>query len=362
MANKIVDANLIVNGEIRMPYKYQKGEISIESETELSEYGLMLPERKWGYQSYFITTEGYNRQEYYEVPCMGLIGGFFDARLVFDPYGQATTPTPSDVNTAKPRVICRYSGFQGIGFILDVIVCNARDNRLSTFTVAESDRASFVDWIKANNIASEADTDFLQFQVGDALAKLAATSALKTETWSLKEANHECDAVVLPLTEDIGVFQSMKEQGIDFHRSRNIYVDLEKIAGLGWISDIFAGFESLPIGVRYHLFFGNTQSPTKLNWDLKAIESNVESTVYLDANYPSAKCEFMRVTDSWTYADWEATTARLNPSIDSGLNDEADTTALTEYMDSNKLTYEKTASGIRADVASLLSSIVGKIK
>lgn len=362
MANKAINANLIVDGNLRMPYRLQNGEYTFESETTLDDRGLILPHKNEAYRIYYIEQIMYNQQESYKVPGMGTGGNFFTAFLVFDPFGQATIPSSSAAKTAKPRVICKYGGFQGVGFNLDVVVCNARDNRLSTFTVAESDREAFVEWIKANNIASEADTDFLQFQVGDALAKLASTSALKTEAWSLQAANPECDSVVLQLTEDIGIFQAMKEQGIDFLRSRNIYIDMEKIAGLGGVSDIFAGFEALPIGVRYHLFFGNTQTPTKLNWDGKSIESNVEPSVYLDKSYPSAKCEFMRATDGWIYADWEAKTLSLAPTIDSGLNNETDTTALTDYMNNNKLTYEKTANGIRADVASLLASIVSKLK
>lgn len=193
-------------------------------------------------------------------------------------------------------------------------------------------------------------------------ATQSALAAVKTNAWKLDTANPECGAVVLQLSEDIGIFQSMKEQGIDYSRSRNIYIDVEKIAGLGTITNVFEGFEKLPIGVRYHLFFGNTQSSTKLNWDDKLIESNVASSVWLDANYPSAKCEFMRVTDSWTYADWEARTQSLAPAIDSGLSDnpDKDTSMLKDYMDKNSIAYDKVGTGVKVDLIGLLANIVSK--
>ena len=194
-------------------------------------------------------------------------------------------------------------------------------------------------------------------------ATQTALTSVKNNAWKLDAANPECGAVILPLSEDIGIFQTMKEQGIDFSRSRNIYVDLEKMAGLNWITNVFEGFENLPIGVRYHLFFGNTQVPIKLNWDSKAIESNVEPSVGLDANYPSAKCEFLRVTDSWTYADWEARTLSLAPAIDSGLsgNPDKDTSMLRDYMDKNGIAYEKVGTGVRTDLIELLANVVGKL-
>ncbi len=194
-------------------------------------------------------------------------------------------------------------------------------------------------------------------------ATQSALNAVRNNAWKLDTANPECDAVVLQLSEDIGIFQTMKEQSIDYSRSRNIYVDLEKIAGLGGITNVFDGFESLPIGVRYHLFFGNSKAPIKLNWDSKAIESNVESSVYLDGNYPSAKCEFIRLTDSWTYADWEAQTQSLAPAIDSGLsgNPDKDTSMLRDYMDKNGITYEKVGTGVKTDLIGLLANVVGKL-
>lgn len=345
MADTTVDTNLTVNGNLTgKTFSGEKVEIGT-SVGQASASNVFRP--------FFRQTSG----DYYTI--LELITKI--ATFTFDPY-QGTLPlTVNNVGSVVPSISCTYQDEKAQVY-LEIPFCNSRHNMVSTFTVATSARAAFEAWVRASGIKYNRESSYIRFQVGDALAKLASTSAAKTEVWNLQQANSECDAVVLQPGEDIGIFQMMKEQGVDFLQSRNIYTDLAKFAGLGEISDVFAGVEDLPIGVRYHLFFGNTQDPVKLNWDAKAIESNVDSSVYLDANFPSAKCEFMRVTDSWTYADWEAKSLALAPAVDSGLSDnpEKDTATLRDYMDKNGIAYENVNESVRVNLVNLLASLVTK--
>lgn len=180
--------------------------------------------------------------------------------------------------------------------------------------------------------------------------------AKASEVWKLDEANAEVESVVLQLANK-GVFETMAEAGINLLTSRNIYVDLSKAESS---LDIFAGSAGLPTGVRYHIFFGNTVGDVKLNWSESEIESNMSGgSIGLTSVYPAAKCEFMRVTKNWTFADWEATINNVSHVIDTGTLDKNDNDILQGYLDKHAVPYDKTANGSLFDVAKMFASIVG---
>lgn len=183
-------------------------------------------------------------------------------------------------------------------------------------------------------------------------------TALKGNAWKLDIANPECETVVLTLQQGQGIFEAMAKAGIDYSQSRNIYVDLSE-AGEWSGENLFAGYENAPVGVRYHIFFGNVKTAIKLYW-ASSIESNkLSGNLALTKEYPTAKCEFMRVTDSWTYADWEALIDEVSHVIDTGTASESDNSTLMNYMDNNKISYEKTANGALVNIIPLLAALVG---
>ena len=170
--------------------------------------------------------------------------------------------------------------------------------------------------------------------------------------WKLQAANAEVAAVVVAIEGNKGVFETMKGAGIDFSQSRNIYVDLSKAENI--IDDIFAGYKELPVGVRYHLFFGNTQTDVKMNY---SVESNLTSPLALTTDYPTAKCEFMRVTEDWTFADWEAKINSVSHSMDTGTLDSKESSTLQAYLDKQGIPYEKTSGGVLTNIGSILAAL-----
>lgn len=193
---------------------------------------------------------------------------------------------------------------------------------------------------------------------GTAYATQTALNSLQNNAWKLSEANAEVESVVVQLTNK-GIFETMTEAKINPLTSRNIYVDLSKAENL--ILDIFAGYKDLPVGVRYHIFFGNTPHDVKLNWTQSEIESNIAGGVIgLTAAYPTAKCEFMRVTETWTFADWEAKINNVNHVVDTGTASESDNSTLMNFMDNNKIAYSKTAKGALVNISALLAALAGQ--
>ena len=181
-------------------------------------------------------------------------------------------------------------------------------------------------------------------------------NAVKNNAWKLDIANPECETVVITLQQGQGIFEAMEKADIDYSKSRNIYVDLSA-AGEWSGENIFAGYEKAPIGVRYHIFFGNVKTAIKLYW-ASTIESNkLSGNLALTAEYPTAKCEFMRVTDSWTYADWEALIDEVSHVIDTGTASERDNSTLMNYMDNNKVSYTKTPKGALVNITTLLAAL-----
>lgn len=183
-------------------------------------------------------------------------------------------------------------------------------------------------------------------------------NSVKNNAWKLDEANAEVSTVVIALQGDMSVFAAMDKAGINYQTSRNIYVDMSEADFT--ITDIFAGYENLPVGIRYHIFFGNTKHDCKINWNESKVESNkLSGNFALTAEYPTAKCEFMRVTDSWTYADWEALIDEVSHLIDTGTASESDNSTLMNYMDNNKVAYTKTAKGALVNITALLAALAG---
>ena len=186
-------------------------------------------------------------------------------------------------------------------------------------------------------------------------------NSVKNNAWKLDEANAECKTVVVSLVGNQSVFERMEKDGISYQTSRNIYVDMSEADST--INNIFAGYENLPVGVRYHIFFGNTKADCKIYWNESKVESNkLSGNLALTVDYPTAKCEFMRVTDSWTYADWEALIDEVSHLIDTGTASESVNSTLMNYMDNNKVSYEKTTNGALVNIIPLLAALVGNGK
>lgn len=194
----------------------------------------------------------------------------------------------------------------------------------------------------------------------NAYALHADLNSVKNNAWKLDIANPECETVVITLQQGQGIFEAMEKAGIDYSKSRNIYVDLSKVSSIvggNIIDNLFSGYENLPVGVRYHIFFGNVQSSVKIYW-LKPIESNIPYRVVgLTSDYPTAKCEFLRVTTDWTYADWEAAINQVDFSLDTGTASESDNSTLMNYMDNNKVSYTKTPKGALVNITTLLAAL-----
>lgn len=182
-------------------------------------------------------------------------------------------------------------------------------------------------------------------------------NSVKNNAWKLDEANAEVSTVVIALQGDMSVFAAMDKAGINYQTSRNIYVDMSEADFT--ITDIFAGYENLPIGIRYHIFFGNTKHDCKINWNESKVESNIIPSLGITPAYPTAKCEFMRVTEEWTYADWEAKIENVSHIIDTGTASESDNSTLMNYMNSNKVSYTKTSNGALVNITALLAALAG---
>ena len=188
-------------------------------------------------------------------------------------------------------------------------------------------------------------------------ATVAELTTAQNNAWKLSEANAESDTVVLSLQGNMSVFAALEKAGFNYESSRNIYVDLSGADSS--IDDIFAGFEKVPVGIRYHIFFGNTKADCKINWNSSKVESNIVPSLGLTSAYPSAKCEFMRVTEAWTYADWEAKIENVSHVIDTGTLDDTNNSILQGYLDKNGISYEKTAKGSLFNLANMLAALAG---
>lgn len=194
----------------------------------------------------------------------------------------------------------------------------------------------------------------------NAYALQADLNSVKNNAWKLDEANAEVSTVVVTLQGNMSVFAAMDKAGYDYRKSRNIYVDMSEADFT--ITDIFAGYENVPVGVRYHIFFGNTKHDCKINWNESKVESNLVPSLGITPAYPTAKCEFMRVTEEWTYADWEAKIENVSHVIDTGTASESDNSILMNYMDNNKVSYTKTANGALVNITALLAALAGNGK
>lgn len=186
-------------------------------------------------------------------------------------------------------------------------------------------------------------------------ATQTALTNLQNNAWKLSEANAESDTVVLSLQGNMSVFAALEKAGFNYESSRNIYVDLSGADSS--IDDIFAGFEKVPVGIRYHIFFGNTKTDCKINWNSSKVESNIVPSLGLTPAYPTAKCEFMRVTEAWTYADWEAQIENVSHVVDTGTLDDTNNSILQGYLDKNGISYEKTAKGSLFNLANMLAAL-----
>ena len=195
---------------------------------------------------------------------------------------------------------------------------------------------------------------------GNTYALQTDLNSVKNNAWKLDEANAEVSTVVIALQGDMSIFAAMEKAGISYQTSRNIYVDMSEADFT--ITDIFAGYENLPVGIRYHIFFGNTKHDCKINWNENKVESNIIPSLGITPAYPTAKCEFMRVTEEWTYADWEAKIENVSHLIDTGTASESDNSTLMNYMDNNKVSYTKTAKGALVNIIPLLAALVGNGK
>lgn len=182
-------------------------------------------------------------------------------------------------------------------------------------------------------------------------------NSVKNNAWKLDEANAEVSTVVIALQGDMSIFVAMDKAGINYQTSRNIYVDMSEADST--ITDIFAGYENLPVGIRYHIFFGNTKHDCKIYWNDSKVESNIIPSLGITPAYPTAKCEFMRVTEEWTYADWEAKIENVSHIIDTGTASESDNSTLMNYMDNNKIAYTKTTNGALVNITALLAALTG---
>ena len=225
--------------------------------------------------------------------------------------------------------------------------------------------------ILGNNTSSAAIPKALtvaQVKTMIGLSSYATTTALNNVTaqisnkWDLGSTNPEVDTVVISLPGDVGIFNYMiKDMGLDLKKSRNIFVDLSKFDDAsGTITDIFAGYEELPLFTRYHIFFGNTKNDIKINFK-SPIETNLPyRNIVLTERYTSAKCEFMRVLDNWAYADWEARILNVDFNMDTGTLDDKSNELLGTYIEKNGISYTKTANGKYVNIGALLASLANK--
>ena len=120
----------------------------------------------------------------------------------------------------------------------------------------------------------------------NAYALHADLNTVKNNAWKLDEANAEVSTVVVALQGNMSVFAAMDKAGYDYRKSRNIYVDMSEADST--IDDIFAGWENVPVGVRYHIFFGNTKNDCKINWNESKVESNLVPSLGITPAYPTA--------------------------------------------------------------------------
>lgn len=229
-----------------------------------------------------------------------------------------------------------------------------RDNHLPLSGGTLSDGIKAPQFIVPNGTASQ----FLKADGSldsNAYALHTDLNSVKNNAWKLDRANEEVSTVVVTLQGNMSVFAAMDKAGINYQTSRNIYVDMSEADFT--ITDIFAGFENLPVGIRYHIFFGNTKHDCKINWNESKVESNLVPSLGITPAYPTAKCEFMRVTEEWTYADWEAKIENVSHTIDTGTASESDNSTLINFMDNNKIPYINTANGGLADITALLAAL-----
>ena len=267
-------------------------------------------------------------------------------------YDAVIKPTQSTKTYKTIEWVLQYLG-QGVNWL--------RDNHLPLSGGTLSGDIKAPQFIVPNGTASQ----FLKADGSldsNAYTLHADLNSVKNNAWKLDIANPECETVVIALQQGQGIFEAMAKAGIDYLKSRNIYVDLSEISSIGGgsiIDNLFSGYENLPVGVRYHIFFGNVQSSVKIYW-LKPIESNIPYRVVgLTSDYPTAKCEFLRVTTDWTYADWEAAINQVDFSLDTGTASESDNSTLVNYMDNNKVSYTKTPKGALVNITTLLAALAG---
>lgn len=269
---------------------------------------------------------------------------------VYINYDAVIEPTQSTKSYKTIAWILQYLT-QGVNWL--------RDNHLPLSGGALSGDIKAPQFIVPNGTASQ----FLKADGSldsNAYALHADLNNVKNNAWKLSEANAEVSTVVIALQGDMSVFAAMNKAGINYQTSRNIYVDMSEADST--ITDIFAGYENLPVGIRYHIFFGNTKHDCKINWNESKVESNLVPSLGLTLAYPTAKCEFMRVTEEWTYADWEAKIENVSHVIDTGTASESDNSTLMNYMDNNKVSYTKTAKGALVNITALLAALAGNGK
>ena len=265
-------------------------------------------------------------------------------------YDAVIKPTQSTKTYKTIAWVLQYLG-QGVNWL--------RDNHLPLSGGTLSDSIKAPQFIVPNGTASQ----FLKADGSldsNAYALHADLNNVKNNAWKLDEANAEVSTVVVTLQGNMSVFAAMDKAGINYQTSRNIYVDMSEADFT--ITDIFAGYENLPIGIRYHIFFGNTKHDCKINWNESKVESNLVPSLGITPAYPTAKCEFMRVTEEWTYADWEAKIENVSHVIDTGTASESENSTLMNYMDNNKVSYTKTTKGALVNLTALLAALAGNGK
>lgn len=341
MATKTIDSDLIIRGEIK------NNTVIMSESSDDYIYPLILKDG-YGNEARFATK---SRVQDNMVGMFSYTGSTYNGGINFfaNPYNNYKSFILSFDNPITGDIIIGKSdGYFEVRFLSGGVVSVAE--RSSPITRIFSKQFIVPNGTNKQFLKADGSLDSTEY------ATAAELTTAQNNAWKLSEANAEVESVVLQLTNK-GIFETMTAAKINPLTSRNIYVDLSKAEST---LDIFAGYKDLPVGVRYHIFFGNTSQDVKLNWTEAEIESNIAGgTIGLTSAYPSAKCEFMRVTEAWTYADWEAKINNVSHLVDTGTLDDTNNSILQGYLDKNGISYEKTAKGSLFNLANMLASLAG---
>lgn len=339
MATKTIDSDLIIKGAI-------KNNTVIEGEESGDFlYPLQLKDT-WGNEARFATKS--SRMENM-VGMFSYSNSVYNGGIYFYKSNSKRLILSFDTPDVGDIIVAKSDGYMEVRFLSQGVRNLAEASSPLT-------RIYSTQFIVPNGTASQ----FLKADGSldsDSYALHTDLNSVKNNAWKLDEANAEVSTVVVTLQGNMSVFAAMEKAGINYQTSRNIYVDMSEAEFT--ITDIFAGYENLPVGIRYHIFFGNTKHDCKINWNESKVESNLVPSLGITPAYPTAKCEFMRVTEEWTYADWEAKIENVSHVIDTGTASESDNSTLMNYMDNNKVSYTKTAKGALVNITALLAALAG---